>query len=305
MIEIIYENPDWLPFFEEALAEVKIPYRLAFIEELAFDSNTPPGDIVYLNRISPSSHTRGHSKTFERGKRYLEYLAIHRRRVLNGINSFHYEISKQKQFLLLDQLKIRYPKTIFGKDLRELFGRAKGLRFPLLTKHNCSGKGLGIELFQDLVTLRDYLFSDHFIPSPDGILMLQEYIAPKGDRITRVEITGGKLVYAFHSSTAQGFELCPADACQAKRPQLAPAVCETGPSLFQYIPDFEHPLVASYIRLCEAGNFDLAGIEFLEDQNGTAYTYDINGTTNYSSVVERASGGKAKRAFQELVKGGL
>lgn len=301
MLEIIYENKDWLPFFEEALKEVKIPYRLAFIDTLTFDPDSIPDDIIYLNRISPSSHTRGHLNTFERGQKYLEHLAAHGRTVLNGIRSFHYEISKQAQFRLFDQLGIKYPKTIFSKDLKELCERSKELRFPLLTKHNCSGKGLGIELFQDQKSLRDYLFSNLFIPSPDGLLLLQEYIAPKGDRITRVEISNGKLVYAFHSSTAQGFELCPADACQLKRAPLAQAVCETGPSLFEYIPDFKHPLAAQYIQLCAAAGYDLAGIEFLEDQDGTAYTYDVNGTTNYSSVVEKASGWKAKRAFQELL----
>ena len=31
---------------------------------------------------------------------------------------------------------------------------------------------------------------------------------------------------------------------------------------------------------------DLAGIEFVTDADGTRYTYDINGTTNYNADVE-------------------
>ena len=36
--------------------------------------------------------------------------------------------------------------------------------------------------------------------------------------------------------------------------------------------------------MCEGEGLDLAGIEFVEDADGNRYTYDINGTTNYSGV---------------------
>ena len=45
------------------------------------------------------------------------------------------------------------------------------------------------------------------------------------------------------------------------------------------------PLVQQYIGLMKAEGIEIAGIEFVEDQEGNRYTYDINGTTNYSGVL--------------------
>lgn len=301
MLEIIYENPDWLPFFEEALKEEKIPHRLNFIDTHEWNPATAPDPILYLNRISPSSHTRGHHHAVAKGHNYLAYLADHGSAVINPLHTLHYEMSKLAQYQLLQKYGLRTPKTVSATDRKQLLELAKKFPFPLMTKHNCSGKGLGIKLFDTYKELENYLHSKNYIPSPDGILLLQEYIQPKGEHITRVEIVDGKLLYALHSSTAQGFELCPADACQLERRGLSQAVCEVGGSLFTYLPDFEHEVLGPYLKLARENHFDLVGIEFVEGENGVAYTYDINLTTNYSPDVEKASGQKARQAFQKLV----
>ena len=301
MVELIYENKDWLPFFEDALNEINIPYRLNKIDELELDLNQPPDNILYINRISPSSHTRGHKDAFIKGEQYLEYLAAYNRKVINDFRTINYELSKVEQIRLLKRSGLSFPKTLFGSDKDELVKMANSMPLPFLTKHNCSGKGLGIRICNTVAELEKYLNSDDYIPSPDGVLLLQEYIKPKHNRITRVEICDGQLVYAFHSSTEQGFELCPADACRVDT--ISQAVCEidSDNSLFTYIPNFQHKIVKKYIEMCQAIGFDMAGIEFVEAQNGAIYTYDINGTTNYSPDVEKASGSIAKKAFQELV----
>ena len=37
--------------------------------------------------------------------------------------------------------------------------------------------------------------------------------------------------------------------------------------------------------MCRGEGIEVAGIEFIEDADGNRYTYDINGTTNYSGVL--------------------
>ena len=98
------------------------------------------------------------------------------------------------------------------------------------------------------------------------------------------------MVLAMHSSTATGFELCPSDACQA--PTSNPDVCSIdGGSKFSPSPLTAHdPLVRSYIAMMRAENLEVAGIEFVTDEQGRRYTYDINGTTNYNSVLGREVG---------------
>ena len=127
--------------------------------------------------------------------------------------------------------------------------------------------------------------------------MLQEYIAAPEPFITRVEIVGGRFLYAMRSATEDGFQLCPSDACQI--PSAAPDVCpagggeqvaltSSGRPKFQPSPlKPRDPLVKQLIRLCEAEGLEQAGIEFIEDADGNRYVYDINGTTNYSSSMER------------------
>lgn len=306
MVEIIYENPGWLPFFQEALEEIGVSYRLNNIEEFALDTNQPPDNILYLNRISPSSHTRGHLRAVINGEQYLEHLSAFNRRVINDYRTIDYEMSKVAQYRLLSQHGLAYPQTAIGSEIDDLLHAARTMTFPLLTKHNFSGKGMGIRLLQDLNQLHDYLKSDDYLPSPDGILLLQQYIKPKNGYITRVEILDGKLVYAFRSSTEQGFDLCPADSCQIERRTdkargLASAP-DSADSLFTYIPDFDHPLVGKYIELCKAAGFDMAGIEFVQGEDNAVYTYDINGTSNYSGDVERQSDHRAKHSFQTMVQ---
>ncbi len=279
MVELIYENKDWLPFFTNALDEINVEYRLNKIDELELDLNQPPDNILYINRISPSSHTRGHNNAYINGEQYLEYLATYNRKVINDYRTINYELSKVEQIKLLKRNGLSYPKTVFGSEIDELIKMSAQMPLPFLTKHNCSGKGLAITLCNSEAELKSYLNSDDYTPSPDGVLLLQEYIKPKNDRITRVEICDGKLVYAYHSSDNN--------------------------SLFSYIPNFEHQIISKYIEICNSVGFDMAGIEFVEAINGAVYTYGINGTTNYLSYIEKASDSMARKAFQAMIKNKL
>ena len=110
-------------------------------------------------------------------------------------------------------------------------------------------------------------------------MILQQYIKSPEPFITRVEVVGKQFVLAMRSSTSDGFELCPSDACQLGG-QSNPDVCPAeGPaSKFSTSPlTADDPLVAKYIAMCEGEGLDLAGIEFVEDADGNRYTYDING----------------------------
>lgn len=301
MVEIIHENEDWLGFFETALKEINVEYRRNHIELFELDLNQPPDNILYLNRISPSSHTRGNRSAVIKGEQYLEYLAAYKRRVINDNRTVNYEMSKVEQYRLLRRFGLAHPTTTFSSEIDELVRAAATMPLPLITKHNRSGKGLGIKRFDDIRSLEEYLRSDQYIPSPDGILLLQQYIRPKNDRITRVEIIDGELVYAYHISTEHEPNPYPAGAPGADGEAEFSLSPESNELPYTYIPDFDHPLVPKYIELSKAAGFDMVGLEFIEGVNGAIYTYDINGTTNYPPDVEKQSGHKARRAFQQFI----
>ena len=99
--------------------------------------------------------------------------------------------------------------------------------------------------------------------------------------------------------TSLGFELCPADVCQ-----IGDAFCpvgETAPEApaprFQIIEGFDNPIIQRYQRFIAENGIGISGIEFIVDEAGEIYTYDVNTNTNYNSDAEAAAGLYGMRAI--------
>ena len=134
--------------------------------------------------------------------------------------------------------------------------------------------------------------SAQFEPSVDGITLIQQYIRAPQPYITRVEFVGGKFLYAVRVDTSLGFELCPADVCQ-----IGDAFCPVGETAleasaprFQILEGFDNPIIERYQRFIAENGIEIAGIEFIVDEVGEIYTYDVNTNTNYNSDAEAAAG---------------
>ncbi len=284
-INVLYENPAWIPPLREALETEGFRVRLVHVNEGSIDPATPPPEGIWINRISPSSHTRGHVHTVELARQLLYWLESRSRRVINGLRAFELEMSKLRQDLVLRRHGIRTPRTVLAVGREHLLEAAATFDGPFITKHDQGGKGLGIQLFHDPKELEKHLDREGFDAGPGARMILQQYIRAPEPFITRVEIVGGRFVFAMRSSTADGFELCPSDVCNPmpadrERHQIGATV------LFSRSPiTADDPLVQKYIRLCNEEGIEIAGIEFVEDARGNRYTYDINGTTNYNQTL--------------------
>ena len=290
MIYVLYENEDWLPPLIEALEKKNLPHKALFTNEKPIDITQSPPNGVYINRMSPSSHTRGHQNGISYTKEFLWLLELHKMPIINGASSFALELSKVRQHSSLEAFGILTPRTIAVVGTNDLVAAARELTPPFITKHNQGGKGLGVKLFHSHQEFEEYLELEKFESSPDNINLVQQYITPKEPFITRIEIVNGQFQYALQSSTENGFELCPADTCTVED-AFCPVGSEATSSRFQLRRDIDesHPLVQKYIEFCALHNIDVAGIEFVEDKDGVAYTYDINCTTNYNPLVEQES----------------
>jgi len=303
LVHILFENEAWLEPLETGLAAEGFSFRRVKLNEGILDPSQTPAEGIWLNRLSPSSHTRGHDTTVALGREFLAWLHAHGRRVVNGQNAFELEMSKTRQDTALRRQGIVTPKTLLAIGHDHLVEAAAQFQGPFITKHNQGGKGLGIQLFHSVSAFEKYIESDAFDAGPDGKIILQQYIKPPQPYITRVEIVGGRFVLAMRSSTEQGFELCPSDACQV--PSAGPDVCPAdggGSKFSQSDVTADDPLVQQYIRLCKTENIEVAGIEFVEDENGQRYTYDINGTTNYSGVFGEKIGVDGMREFARYLR---
>lgn len=300
-IHVLYENPDWLPPLLDALHDRGLPVQKHFLDGGTIDLGSPPPEGIFLNRMSPSSHTRGHQGGVVFMKEYLAYLESHGRRIINGSNAFSLEVSKVRQHATLEAFGIRTPRTVAVIGLEGMSEAARKLEPPFITKHNQGGKGLGVQLYRSHAALDETLANGGYDNSPDSINLIQQYIAPPVPFITRIEIVDGRFLYALRSSTEQGFELCPADACQIDD-QFCP-VGESGPddrfSLREEITA-DDPLVQKMIAYCASQQIDVAGIEFVEDAQGRRHTYDVNGTTNYNGDVESKHGLHGMGAIADL-----
>jgi hypothetical protein len=299
-VHVLYENESWLPPLRRALEAHGLPHEEIFIAEGAIDLRVAPPPGVFVNRMSPSAHTRGHGGGVHFVREYLWYLEQHGRRVINGSAAFALEVSKARQDAALRASGILTPHTVAVVGAKAL--REAGLRFPtpFITKHNMGGKGLGVKLFRDHGAFLAYVTGPDFEQPFDGVTLLQQYVEPPVARITRVEIVDGKLLYAIHASTAEGFELCPAVECQeGAAGDVSCPVAGTGK--FSLAEDMHgDPLVEQYIAFCRAHHVDVAGIEFVEGRDGRRYTYDVNANTNYNADVEAAHGLDGMAAVADL-----
>jgi len=298
-IHVIHENHEWTAPLLRELESLGYPYRDWHLGEgrLAVDAIPPAG--VYYSRMSASSHSRGHRYSPELTAGVLAWLESQRARVLNGSRALALEVSKVAQYAALGEHGIRVPRSRAALGREHIIDAARGFEGPFISKHNRAGKGLGVRLHESLDALVEYLDGAQFELSVDGITLVQEYIQSPTPHITRVEFIGQELLYAVRVDTSEGFELCPAQACE-----IGDAACpagEQGAEKFVIIENFDHPLVDAYRGFMVSHEIQVAAFEFIVDGAGAAYTYDINTNTNYNAAAEARAGRFGMRALARFL----
>jgi len=300
-VHVIHENDAWVEPLRAAFDEIDVPFSEWFINDGSLDLDAEPPQGVFYNRMSASSHTRGHRYAPELTAGILAWLESHGRRVVNNGRALQLEISKIGQYEALRRHGIRTPRTIAAVGSDALVAAARQFEGRFITKHNRAGKGLGVRLFDSVAALEAHVHSEAFEPSVDGITLIQQYIAAPQPFITRAEFVGGKFLYAVRVDTSLGFELCPADVCQ-----VGDAFCPVGESAtagatsaprFSIIDGFSHPIIERYARFIADNGIGIAGIEFITDREGELWTYDVNTNTNYNPDAENAAGKFGMRAI--------
>src|SRR6202011_3434074 len=91
---ILYEHPEWFTLLFAELDRRSIPWSLLHAERLLFDPECPVPHALVLNRMSPSSHRRGHGNGIFTVRDYLSHLEENGVDVINGSAAYAVEISK-------------------------------------------------------------------------------------------------------------------------------------------------------------------------------------------------------------------
>lgn len=289
---VIHENSAWVEPLRAAFGELGTPFEEWFLDEGVLDLRSPPPEGVFYNRMSASSHTRDHRYAAEYTGAVLAWLERHGRTVVNDSRALRLEISKVAQYEALASFDLPTPDTLAVVGRGHIVSALERLGFPLILKHNRGGKGLGVRLFLSRAALEEYLASPEFEEPIDGITLVQRYIQAPEPFITRLEFVGGRFLYAVRVDTSQGFELCPADACQVDAAAIGSSACPAvAPSeKFRIIEDYHNPLIPTYERFLAANGIGIAGIEVIVDREGRTFTYDVNTNTNYNPDAEARAG---------------
>ncbi len=296
-IAIFHEHPDWFrPLFSE-LDRRGIPYvRLdASAHSYDPDERAVPYSLVF-NRASPSAYLRSHGQSTFFTLDWLRHLDRLGVPVVNGAAVYTMETSKALQTEILAELGLPHPKTRVINDASRAVDAARGLRYPVLVKANIGGSGAGIYSYDNEASLARAAEKGEIELGLDNVALVQERAPLRGEHITRVEVLGGKFLYAINVYPADtSFNLCPADVCQTTEGQaLSRSACaldapKNGMRVEGYTPPAE--IIEQVERIARRVRLDVGGIEYLvDDRDGKHYFYDINALSNFVADAPRVIG---------------
>lgn len=287
-IAIYYEHPDWFrPLFQQ-LDERGVPWRKIHAGEHSYDVAATENEYSLLfNRMSPSAWQRGLGNMIFYTLNYLAHLEAKGLRVVNGHRCFAHEISKAQQLTNLEKLGLPYPKAIVINHPAQALAAAEAIGYPVVLKPNIGGSGAGIERFSSPEALRSAVDANRLYFGIDSTALVQEAFTARDGVITRVEVLGGKFLYAIKIHiTGDSFNLCPADICQnTKGEELTRIACpvdapKTGMTVEGYDPP--QKIIDEVERIMAMGNVEVGGLEYVIDNHtGRQLYYDVNALSNF------------------------
>ncbi|MEP1093731.1 MAG: alpha-L-glutamate ligase [Cyclobacteriaceae bacterium] len=281
-VYIIHENEEWLAPLKANLERSQTDYHDWNLSKGKVDLTELPPNGVFYNRMSASSFTRGNLHAKDLTAPILAWLEANDRRVVNSRRALQLEVSKAEQHIALRQFGLKTPKTIVAVGKEEVMDASYSFGDrPFIIKPNMGGKGHGVTLINSRQELELLLESTPLNElTVDGVILVQEYIPPKDQQIVRMEFIAGKFYYAVQIDTGGSFELCPADACEIPSGSLGKS------PEFTILENFDIPEIEKCEAFLAANNIEIAGMEFLEDEKGQRYFYDVNTNTNYNAGAE-------------------
>src|SRR5882762_919385 len=296
-IAIYYEHPDWFrPLFQE-LDERGAHWVKVEVRDHHYNAASAQQDYSLLfNRMSPSAWQRGLGHAIFYTANYLTHLEAQGVRVVNGSRCFRHEISKALQLTNLEKLGLPYPKARVINHPSQALGAAEAIGYPVVLKPNIGGSGAGIERFNTPNELRRAVEETRVYFGIDSTALVQEAFTARDAIITRVEVLGGKYLYAIQIHiTGESYNLCPADICQnTGGEELTRIACPVdAPKSGMKVEGYDPPrqVVEDVERIVELAGVEVGGIEYvIDDRTGRQLYYDVNALSNFVADPVRVVG---------------
>lgn len=274
-IAIIYEHPLWFEPLFAALDRRGIPFRKIRLTDHSFDlgDEQPPAPLI-LSRVAMSGFLRETDHPIFYAAAVLDHWRRQGARVINGPDVLAIDSSKARQLALISSLGFDIPQSRVVHRPQDLLAAAEAMSYPLLVKANIGGSGAGITRYSSRDELAASIGDGTCPTSIDKVLLVQDYVPPRGGTILRLETLAGRFLYALEvESGGDSFDLCPADACLAQPGRAAIPMQAVAPPA---------ALVAAAETIAQAAGLDVGGIEVvIDDRDGVPRFYDINALSNF------------------------
>src|SRR6185436_1604934 len=265
------------PLFAE-LERRGTPFVRIPAAEHGYDPDAEPAYSLVFNRMSPSAYLRGAGNAIFYTQSWLDWLERSGVRVVNGRAAYGVETSKAVQINLLRRLGLPHPRTRVINHPSQALAAAEGLRYPIAVKPNIGGSGAGVRRFDTAAAL-EAASRNGLELGIDSVGLVQEFVPAQDGRIVRVEVLGGRFLYAIRIyTTGDTFDLCPADVCQTvEGDELVRAACavdapKNALRVECYTPPAEQ--IEDVERIMAAAGIEVGGVEyFIDERDGRLYYY--------------------------------
>jgi len=272
-LAIYYEHPAWFEPLFKALDRRGVDWAPLRVQDHVFDPGVlaAPAPVVF-NRLAMSSFLRQDEHAIFYSQAVLAHWELAGARVINGAAAMAIDASKARQLSLFRSLGLAVPATRVVHRREDLARAAAEIGFPLIAKPNIGGSGSGVTRYDSADELAEHAAAGLTPLGVDGVTLVQDYVPARDARVIRCETLNGRFLYAIALNGAGStFDLCPADVCMVDKPTITIEA-------FTPPPD----LIAAVEATARAANLDIGGIEYMiDDRDGAARFYDINGLSNF------------------------
>ena len=182
--------------------------------------------------------------------------------------------SKARQLSLITSLGYAVPETRVVHRARDLLAAAEGWTSRCWSRPTSADRAPGSSATPRAEELRASIADGTVPQSVDQVLLVQDYVPPRGGTIIRIETLGGHFLYAIEvESGGDSFDLCPADACVAQPGRAAIRMTAVSRRPKSSRPPSGSPMPRASI---------VGGVEVvIDDRDGTPRFYDINAMSNF------------------------
>jgi len=272
-LAVYYEHPAWCEPLFRALDRRGVDWAPLRVQDHVFDPGVleAPAPVVF-NRLAMSSFLRQDEHAIFYTQAVLAHWELAGARVINGSAAMAVDASKARQLSLFRSLGLAVPATRVVHRREDLARAAEAIGFPLIAKPNIGGSGSGVTRYDRAEELAEQAAAGLTPLGVDGVTLVQDYVPARDARVIRCETLNGRFLYAIALNGAGStFDLCPADVCMVDKPTITIEAFTPPPAL-----------IAAVEAVARAANLDIGGIEYMiDDRDGVARFYDINGLSNF------------------------